>query len=80
MPASTVSGIFKLTDKLNNRHNGNFKMEAPSLISRGFIKLDLYLQSVLVISYLTSFFLKLVYYGISGGSMGEGEWVVKKTI
>ena len=55
-------------------------MEAPSLISRGFIKFDLYLQSVLVISYLTSFFLKLVYYGISGGSMGEGEWVVKKTI
>jgi hypothetical protein len=25
-------------DKLNNRHNGGFKMEAPSLISRGFIK------------------------------------------
>ena len=74
-----MSGIYKLTDKLNNRHNENFKMEAPSL-SRGFIKFDLYLQSVLVISYLTSFFLKLVYYGISGGSMGEGEWVVKKPI
>jgi hypothetical protein len=25
-------------DKLNNRHNGSFKMEAPSLISRGIIK------------------------------------------